>query len=158
MADAFRQPEGLFQPEFETHRQKVVAVVDRVGDVSGQVRKACLLRVGMALLGCVPIRTPDIRPVSIHHVAYHDAGEASVGEHAGQPLSRENSAISGADAFGAAEGNMDRRVMRVPTQPGVVVDPGMHGSSLHGNREISGLAAFSSENTVRSGKARSRSR
>jgi len=86
------------------------------------------------------------------------AGEASVGEHAGQPLSRENSAISGADAFGAAKGNMDRRVMRVPTQPGVVVDPGMHGSSLHGNREISGLAAFSSENTVRSGKARSRSR
>jgi hypothetical protein len=56
----------------ETHRQKVVAVVDRVGDVPGQVRKAGLLRVGMALLGCVPIPTPDIRPVPVHHGAYHD--------------------------------------------------------------------------------------
>jgi hypothetical protein len=30
--------------------------------------------------------------------------------------------------------------MRVLGRPGVVGDPGMHGSSLHGNREISGLA------------------
>jgi hypothetical protein len=49
-------------------------------------------------------------------------------------------------------------IMRVTNQSGVVTDPGMHGSSLYGNREISGLATFSSERVVRCGKARSRSR
>ena len=38
------------------------------------------------------------------------AGEASVGERAGQPLSRESSSISGADAVCKAEGNTDGRV------------------------------------------------
>ncbi|BCH19751.1 hypothetical protein MesoLjLa_66020 (plasmid) [Mesorhizobium sp. L-2-11] len=35
-----------------------------------------------------------------------DVGEASVGEHAGQPLSRERDLISDADAVLIAEGNM----------------------------------------------------
>jgi hypothetical protein len=47
---------------------------------------------------------------------------------------------------------------RAPDQPGVVADPGMHGSFLHGNREISGSAMPSPEDKVRSGKARSHSR
>ena len=34
-----------------------------------------------------------------------DVGEASVGERIGQPLSRERSSVSGADAFQIAEGN-----------------------------------------------------
>jgi hypothetical protein len=37
------------------------------------------------------------------------AGEASVGERIGQPLSRETSDISGADAFQIAEGNTGTR-------------------------------------------------
>jgi hypothetical protein len=49
-------------------------------------------------------------------------------------------------------------LVRVPDQSGAVVDPGMHGNSLYGNREISGLAMNLTEELVRSGKARSRSR
>jgi hypothetical protein len=66
--------------------------------------------------------------------------------------------VPDADAVSAAEGNMGRRVLRVPSRSGVVVDPGMYGSSLYGNREISGSAMTSLEGMVRSGKARSRSR
>ena len=38
------------------------------------------------------------------------AGEASAGEGIGQPLSRERSCVSGADAFQIAEGDTDGRV------------------------------------------------
>ena len=38
-------------------------------------------------------------------VVREDAGEASVGERIGQPLSHESAKISGADAVGDAEGN-----------------------------------------------------
>jgi hypothetical protein len=55
-------------------------------------------------------------------------------------LSRENKIVSGADVFRIMEGNTDGSVMRAPAGPGVVEDPGMCGSSLHGNREISGSA------------------
>jgi len=47
---------------------------------------------------------------------------------------------------------------RASVRSGVVGDPGMYGRSLHGNREISGLAICSSGRAVRGGKARSRSR
>ena len=87
-----------------------------------------------------------------------DVGEASVGEHAGQPLSRERTFLLDADAVGNAEGNMGGCVMQVSARSSAVADPGMHGSSLYGNREISGSAIVSSEEMVRSGKARSRSR
>lgn len=69
-----------------------------------------------------------------------DVGEASVGERAGQPLSRESLLIPGADGVDVPEGNTEEHAMRVLSRPGVVLDPGMHGSSLYGNREISGLA------------------
>jgi hypothetical protein len=36
-----------------------------------------------------------------------DVGEASAGEHIGQPLSRENKIVPGADALRNAEGDMD---------------------------------------------------
>ena len=65
--------------------------------------------------------------------------EASVGEHTGQPLSRERvlsrvptpSTVRKATRAGAQP--------RASARPGVVADPGMYGSSLYGNREISGL-------------------
>ena len=38
-----------------------------------------------------------------------DVGEASVGERAGQPLSRDRKRIPGADAVCVAEGNMSKR-------------------------------------------------
>ena len=65
------------------------------------------------------------------------AGEASVGERIGQPLSRETSFVPGADAFQIVEGDMAGCATRAPGRPGVVEDPGMCGHSLGGNREIS---------------------
>lgn len=86
------------------------------------------------------------------------AGEASVGEHTGQPLSRERM-ISQAPTL-----STERKATRAGVQsrasvwPGVVADPGMYGRSLHGNREISGLAMTLLGRMGRGGKARSRSR
>jgi hypothetical protein len=86
-----------------------------------------------------------------------DAGEASAGEHPGQPLSHESKIVSGADVVRITEGNTVGASSRVPVRPGVVEDPGMCGSSLYGNREISGLARGWTPQ-VRIGKARSRNR
>ena len=51
-----------------------------------------------------------------------DVGEASAGEHIGQPLSRETVVISGADAVYSSEGNMVgcARLTRAPGRPGAV--------------------------------------
>lgn len=84
--------------------------------------------------------------------------EASVGEHTGQPLSRVRmlsrvptpSTVRKATRAGAQS--------RASVWPGVVADPGMYGSSLYGNREISGSAMTHFGYLVRSGKARSRRR
>ncbi|MCY1325402.1 hypothetical protein [Sinorhizobium sp. GL28] len=46
-----------------------------------------------------------------------DVGEASVGEHAGQPLSREKDLISDADAVLIAEGNMGGALCECLTNP-----------------------------------------
>ena len=85
------------------------------------------------------------------------AGEASAGERIGQPLSRESKTVLGADVVIITEGNTVGASSRVPGRPGVVEDPGMCGSSLCGNREISGLAGGWTPR-VRIGKARSRNR
>jgi hypothetical protein len=67
------------------------------------------------------------------------AGEASVGDRIGQPLSCEIDVILGADAVLLVEGNMDGRAIASAFPPSAVVDPGMCGRSLRGNREISCL-------------------
>ena len=85
-------------------------------------------------------------------------GEASVGEHVGQPLSRERVLSRALTLSTERKATRTNAITQANVWPGVVVDPGMHGSSLSGNREISGLAMNSFENMVRSGKARSRSR
>jgi hypothetical protein len=68
--------------------------------------------------------------------------EALTGVRVGQPLSRERKSDPGrrrcphwrkATRAGA--------LMRVPAWPRVVVEPGMHVRSLHGNREISRLTS-----------------
>jgi hypothetical protein len=64
-------------------------------------------------------------------------GEASVGERAGQPLSRDRKLIPGADAVCVAEDNMSKAPTQALGQPGVAEEPGMHASSLYGNGEIS---------------------
>ena len=85
------------------------------------------------------------------------AGEASAGEHIGQPSSRESLIFPDADVVRITEGNMGGAITRAPARSGVVEDPGMCGSSLYGNREVSGLACGGMPQ-VRVGKTRSRSR
>ena len=86
-------------------------------------------------------------------------GEASVGVSAGQPLSREIVLISGADAVTRVEGNTKDALLRVSARPGVVIDPGMYGSSLDGTGRLwIGHKPSNSGRMVRSGKAMSRSR
>jgi len=84
-------------------------------------------------------------------------GEASAGERIGQPLSRENLIVLGADVFERTEGYTGEGAWRVFVRPGVVGEPGMCGSSLYGNREVSGSACGGTPQ-VRVGKMRSRSR
>ena len=50
-------------------------------------------------------------------------GEASAGKRIGQPLSRENLKVPGADVFVFTEGDMESAITRAPAQPGVVGDP-----------------------------------
>ena len=52
-----------------------------------------------------------------------DAGEALTGERIGQPSSRENLKVPGADVFGITEGDMESAITRAPAQPGVFRDP-----------------------------------
>ena len=76
--------------------------------------------------------------------AREDLSEASTGERAGRPLSRDSLLQRGADVVAYTEGNMDGSVIcELRSGPRVVVDPGMHGRSLLGNREISRLTAQS---------------
>jgi hypothetical protein len=63
----------------------------------------------------------------------------------------------GADVFKTTEGDTNEGVMRVFVRPGVVGEPGMCGSSLRENREVSGSACGWTPQ-VRIGKTRSRSR
>jgi hypothetical protein len=89
--------------------------------------------------------------------AREGAGEASAGERIGQPLSRESHVIPGADVLIPTEGDMaERDNASVPTARRGR-SPGMCGSSLFGNREISRPSgALASPDRV--GKVRSRSR
>ena len=66
-------------------------------------------------------------------VTREGGSEALTGVRTGQVLSRERMMIPGADIITDMESKTDGRVMRAPGRPGVVVDPGMCGRSLHGN-------------------------
>src|SRR5450759_3836840 len=86
-----------------------------------------------------------------------DDGEASVGERIGQPLSRESKIIPAPTWSESRKATWTGALVRAPTRPGVVADPGMCGSSLRGNREVSGLTGGRIPQ-ARIGKTRSRSR
>jgi hypothetical protein len=79
------------------------------------------------------------------------------GECIGQPLSREKSPIRRPTCLITRKAPWAGAIARAPARSGVVTDPGMCGSSLHGNREVSDLAGGWTPR-VRIGKARSRSR
>ena len=90
--------------------------------------------------------------------AREDRDEALTGERAGRPLSRDRLLQRGADVV-AQHGRQHGRVRYCEPSSGpcVVVDPGMHGSSLFGNREISRLAVQSIGRSA-SGRPEGRSR
>jgi len=76
--------------------------------------------------------------------AREDRDEALTGEGAGRPLSRDSQLQRGADVVGTHGRQHGRaRYCERSSGPRVVVDPGMHGRSLFGNREISRLTAQS---------------
>jgi hypothetical protein len=85
-----------------------------------------------------------------------DVGEALTGERIGQPSSRESLIFPDADVVEITEGNMGSAITRAPS-PAWSKTLSMCGSSLHGNREASGLAGGWTP-PVRVGKTRSRSR
>ena len=87
-----------------------------------------------------------------------DRGEASAGERAGQPLSRESHSSRVPTLLTEWKATRSTSLSQVVDRPGVVEDPGTHARSLNGNREISRLAEPPQATTVRIGKARSRSR
>ena len=85
-------------------------------------------------------------------------GEASAGERIGQPLSRVNLMYPRVPTRSESrKATWTSALSRALARPGVVKDPGMCGSSLHGNREVSGLTGGWTP-PVRSGKVRSRRR
>lgn len=84
-------------------------------------------------------------------------GEASAGERAGQPLSRERNISRVPTLYQRRKATRPDARARVFGRPGVVIDPGMRARSSHGNREISSLA-IERYQMVRIGKAKSRSR
>ena len=74
-------------------------------------------------------------------VAREGAGEASAGECAGQPLSRDRKNSSGRRRrYVVRKAIRLGALPRAPGRPGVVRDPGMCRRSLCGNRDISRLA------------------
>lgn len=67
-------------------------------------------------------------------------GEASAGDRAGWPSSRERALSRVPTMLPNRKATWVAALSQVATRPGVVRDPSMHGRSLHGNREISLLA------------------
>ncbi len=86
-----------------------------------------------------------------------DGGEASAGESTGQPLSRVRIEFGCRRRCEGGRQHVGMRKPRVSQQPGVVVELGIWGSSLRGNREIPGPASRQCK-LVRTVKARSRNR
>ncbi len=73
-------------------------------------------------------------------VSREGLGEASAGERAGWPSSRERALSQVPTVLPNRKATRVAASARVASRSGVVRDPSMHGRSLDGNREISLLA------------------
>ena len=91
-------------------------------------------------------------------VAREGKGEASAGERAGQPSSRESQASRAPTLLSEWKATRPAALSRVVARPGVVEDPGMHARSLHGNREVSCLPHGEAHRGAASGRPDGRSR
>lgn len=86
--NVLRHLEGFLQPHHQLHRQKVFAVLERKSRVASRMDEAGFVRIRAPLPGNVAVRAPDIRSVSIHHDAHHEAPR--VGERAPRSNARPN--------------------------------------------------------------------
>jgi len=84
--------------------------------------------------------------------------EASAGDRAGWPLSRERSFSRTPTGLRTRKATQDAAIARVAFWFGVVADPSMHGRSLFGNREISSLAGGGARLRSALGRPNGRSR
>jgi hypothetical protein len=73
-------------------------------------------------------------------VSREGQGEASAGDHAGWPSSRESRKSRAPTRLPTRKATWAVASSRGTVRPGVVRDPSMHGRSWPGNREISSLA------------------
>jgi hypothetical protein len=93
------------------------------------------------------VQVPHCKGIANHVVPESCAGhrevlgEALTGVRAGQPLSRVRNSIRVPTPSDLRKATRMGAPSQAPVRPGVVVDPGMHARSLHGNREISSLTA-----------------
>ena len=84
-------------------------------------------------------------------------GEASAGERAGWPLSRERALSRVPTMLPNRKATRVAVLSQVAPRPGVVRDPSMHGRSLRGNREISLLAVGGAHRRSARGRPQGRS-
>ena len=84
-------------------------------------------------------------------------GEASAGDHAGWPLSRESVVSRTPTGLPTWKATRPVASSRAAGRFGVVRDPSMHGHSLPGNREISFLAGAVARRRSALGRRQTRS-
>jgi hypothetical protein len=85
-------------------------------------------------------------------------GEASAGERAGWPSSRERAFSRTPTRLPTRKATRTVAFARVAVRSGVVKDPSMHGRPLLGNREISRLADGGARRRSAPGRPQGRSR
>jgi hypothetical protein len=91
-------------------------------------------------------------------VAREGRGEASAGDRAGWPPSRESVFSRVLTVLPNRKATRSAASTRVAARPGVVRDPSMHGRSLRGNREVSCLPSGGAHRWAASGRPDGRSR
>jgi hypothetical protein len=91
-------------------------------------------------------------------VSREGQGEASAGDRAGWPSSRESRISRMPTGLPTWKATWGAASSRVANQSGVVRDPSMHGRSLSGNREISLLAGGLARRRSVPGRPQGRSR
>jgi hypothetical protein len=90
-------------------------------------------------------------------VSREGQGEASAGDRAGWPSSRESALSRVPTVLPNWKATRAAAQSRATARPGVVRDPSMHGRSLFGNREISSLASGIAHHRSAQGRPKGRS-
>ena len=90
-------------------------------------------------------------------VSREGQGEASAGDRAGWPLSRESALSRMPTGLPTWKATRPVASSRVAGRSGVVRDPSMHGHSLPGNRDISSLAGAVARRRSARGRGQTRS-